>query len=165
MNKSTIGLLFAFAFVFLESIQFVYFGGLFQKMNSFQFGFLVFLLTVIVFIGWTALANPDQLKKALAMPRELIAVNLGAVATLTAYLMSVQLIDPAIAYTISSGAMPISAYILYRLGVREGEDMRNRVEATGNVLIFVSIIFLALITISHYCGANLRTFSCLIPLT
>ena len=48
--------------------------------------------------------------------------------------------------------MPISAYILYRLGVREGEDMRNRVEATGNVLIFVSIIFLALITMLGYSG-------------
>ena len=72
-------------------------------MNSFQFGFLVFLLTVIVFVGWTAMANPGQLKKALAMPRELIAVNLGAVATLTAYLMSVQLIEPAVAYTIFLG--------------------------------------------------------------
>ena len=152
MTKTTLGLLFAFAFVLLESTQFVYFGGLFQKMNSFQFGFLVFFLTIVIFVGWTAISNPGQIRNALGMRRELIAVNLGAVVTFTAYLLSVQLIEPAIAYTVSAGTMPISAYLLYRLGIREGENMRNKAEAIGNSLIFASIVFLALITMFGLSG-------------
>ena len=147
-----VGLIFAFLFVLLESGQFVYFGSLFQKVDSFLFGSLVFGLTVIVFTGWTFIVNPDQLKTAFALPRPLIAVNIGAVITFTAYLISVQLLEPAITYTISAGTMPITAYVLHRLGVREGEDMRNRVEAIGNFLIFTSIIFLAIITLSGLSG-------------
>ena len=148
MNKPLLDLLFAFAFVLLESTQFVYFGGLFQKMNSFQFGFLVFSLTVVVFVGWAAVFNPNQLLYALGMRRELLAVNVGEVVTFSAYLLSVQLIEPAIAYTVSAGTMPISAYLLFRFGIREGEDMRNKSEAIGNSLIFASILFLALITMT-----------------
>ena len=152
MSPSILGLIFAFLFVTIESAQFVYFGGLFQQMDLFQFGFLVFGLIALVFIGWAAIFNPQQLKTAFSMPRQLIAVNLGALVTFSAYLMSVQLLEPAITYTISSGTMPITAYVLYRLGVREGEPMRNGPEAVGNLLIFLSIIFLAMITVLGYSG-------------
>ena len=151
-NNTGLGLIFAFLFVTIESAQFVYFGGLFQQMDLFQFGFLVFGLIALVFIGWAAIFNPQQLKTAFSMPRQLIAVNLGALVTFSAYLMSVQLLEPAITYTISSGTMPITAYVLYRLGVREGEPMRNGPEAVGNLLIFLSIIFLAMITVLGYSG-------------
>ena len=152
MNKTTIGLIFTLVFVILESTQFVYFGGLFQKINSFLFGFLVFGLIIFICLGWTMLVNPDQLKKALSLPKQLLAINLGAVVTFTAYLVSVQLLEPAITYTISAGTMPITAYILYRLGFREGEPMRNLAEAAGNTLIFCSIIFLAIITVTGLSG-------------
>ncbi|NKB62205.1 MAG: hypothetical protein GKR95_08755 [Gammaproteobacteria bacterium] len=56
-------------------------------------------------------------------------------------------------YTISSGCgMPLTAYVLYRLGVREGEPMRNPFEATGNILIFLGVLFLAVITIWGLAG-------------
>ena len=152
MNKSTIGVILTLLFVLLESTQFVYFGGLFQKMNSFLFGFLVFGITILVFVGWTLLFNRDQFYCALKLPRQLLAVNIGAVVTFTAYLTSVQLVEPAITYTISAGSMPITAYVLYRLGIREGEQMRNRLEAIGNSLIFLSIIFLAIITVAGFTG-------------
>ena len=152
MNKTTIGLIFTGLFVLLESTQFVYFGALFQKIDSFLFGFLVFGLTIMIFIGWTVAFNPAQLKVALSMPKQLIAVNLGAVVTFTAYLMSVQLLEPVITYTISSGTMPIIAYVLYRFGLREGEDMRNKLETSGNILIFCSILFLAVITLTGLSG-------------
>ena len=48
--------------------------------------------------------------------------------------------------------MPLTAYLLYRLGIREGEDMRNRFEQIGNSLILVGILFLALITINDLSG-------------
>ena len=152
MNKTTLGLIFAISFVVLEATQFVYFGGLFQKINPLLFGFLVLSLTMIIFIGWTLLINPGQIKIALTMKQTLLTVNLGAVMTFTASLLAVRLIEPAITYTISAGTMPITAYVLYRLGLREGEDMRNKAESMGNILIFCSIIFLAIITIMGHSG-------------
>ncbi len=152
MRKSTVGILFALAFVLLESTQFVFFGGLFQKMSSFLFGFLVFGLVVFVFVGWTIAFKPDQFKIALAHPKQLLAVNVGAVITFTAYLTSVQLVEPAITYTISSGTMPITAYVLYRFGLREGEPMRNRFEAVGNILLFCGIVFLGYVTVAGWTG-------------
>ena len=152
MNRKSLGLVFTLLFVTLESGQFVYFGGLFQKINSFLFGFLVFGLIVITCLSWTIIFNPGQLKKAFSFPKQLLVINLGAIITFTAYLMSVQMLEPAITYTISAGTMPITAYILFKLGVREGEAMRNYSEAIGNVLIFCSIIFLSVITAAGLSG-------------
>ena len=115
-------------------------------------GFLVFGLIVILFVGWTVLFNRRQLVLALSQPGLLLAVNAGAVVTFTAYLTSVQLVEPAITYTISSGTMPITAYVFYRMGFREGEPMRNRSEAAGNILIFCSILLLGIITVAGFSG-------------
>lgn len=152
MNKALLGVIFTLLFVLLESAQFVFFGGLFQKLNSFLYGFLVFGLIVVTFVGWAIVFRPGEVRAALANHRELLAVNVGAVITFSAYLGSVQLVEPAITYTISSGAMPVTAYLLYRFGIREGEPMRNRLEAAGNVLLFFSIVFLALITVVGLSG-------------
>ena len=152
MSKSTIGVIWGLAFVVIESIQFVYFGGLFQRMSSFQFGFLVFGIASIAFIGWTALKSPDQLKAAFANWAMLIVINVLACIAVAAFLMSVQLIEPAVSYSIGAGTMPLTAYVAYRLGVNEGEAMRNRTEALGNVLLFVSIGFLTLATIAGWTG-------------
>ncbi len=42
MNRTLSGVVLTLVFVVLESTQFVYFGGLFQRMSSFHFGALVF---------------------------------------------------------------------------------------------------------------------------
>ena len=152
MNKATIGVLLALLFVTLESIQFVYFGGLFQRMSSFQFGFLVFGIIVIGFVGWTALRDPAQIRHALANPGALIGINVMAVLAFGAYLMSVQLVEPAITYTVSSGVMPITAWVLYKLGFGEGEEMRNWMERLGILALLAGIVFLAYITIAGYSG-------------
>ncbi len=152
MNPAALGLIFTLLFVFLEAVQFVYFGNIFQKVDSFLIGFFVFGLTVTFSIAWTAVYRPKQLKTALALPKQLFLINLGAVVTFTAYLLSVQLIEPAIVYTISAGTMPITALILSKLGVREGGGMRNIAESSGSILIFFSIVFLAAITLFGYSG-------------
>ncbi|MEM7225625.1 MAG: hypothetical protein AAF495_21785 [Pseudomonadota bacterium] len=152
MNRAVLGVLLALVFVCLESMQFVYFGGLFQRMSSFLFGFLVFSITVIGFVGWTALTDPRQIRAAFENPKPLIGVNLAAAFAFGAYLTSVQLIEPAVTYTISAGAMPITTYVLYRCGLREGEPMRNTMEGLGNALLFCGIVFLAVITVLGQSG-------------
>lgn len=152
MNRAIIGIVWGLAFVVLESIQFVFFGGIFQRMSSFLFGFLVFGITTFVFVAWALATRPAQMKTAFANPRLLIAVNVTATLGWAAFLSSVQLIEPAIAYTIGAGIMPITTYIAYRCGVPEGEAMRSRTEAVGNILVFIGILTLAGITISGWSG-------------
>ena len=51
MSPLLAGLLWATAYVVLEATQFVYFGVLFQRMSSFLFGFLVFGIIAVAFVG------------------------------------------------------------------------------------------------------------------
>lgn len=152
MNRAVLGVLLTLVYVLLEATQFVYFGGLFQRMSSFEFGFFVFGLTTLGLVAWTALGDPGQLRAAFARPRTLLGVNLAAAVAFAAYLTSVQLVEPAVTYTISAGTMPITTYVLHRCGVREGEGMRNRMEAAGNLLLFCGIVFLAVVAIAGYSG-------------
>lgn len=152
MSKALLGVVLALVFVLLESTQFVYFGGLLQHMSAFQFGFLVFGIMFVGFAGWTAIRHPEQIRHAFANPRSLIAVNLCAVMTFGCSLLSVQLLEPAITYTISAGTMPITTYVLHRCGVGGGEDMRNRTEAGGNILLFIGVVYLAVVTVGGWSG-------------
>ena len=152
MKTAALGILFTILFVILEAAQFVYFGGLFQGFNHFYFGFLVFGVISLGCIAWVAVTDLVQLKNLLAAPGALLGINVAAVITFTAYLTSVKLVEPAITYTVSSGTMPITAYVLYRLGFAEGEGMRNGFERWGNGVILVSIIFLILITVLGLSG-------------
>ena len=55
MSPGAAGIVWALGFVLLESIQFVFFGNVFQRISSFQFGFYVFAITTAAFVGWSAL--------------------------------------------------------------------------------------------------------------
>ncbi|MEM8686454.1 MAG: hypothetical protein AAGF81_03930 [Pseudomonadota bacterium] len=152
MNSAIVGILLTLVFVTLEAMQFVYFGGLFQRMSSFQFGALVFGTVTVLFLGTIAIRSPETLRTAWNNPRPVLAVNLCVVLALGAYLLSVQLVEPAVTYAISSAAMPVTTYVLFRLGVREGEGMRNLAEGAGTFCLFVSILYLVTITVSGHSG-------------
>ena len=152
LNSATVGIILTLVFVTLEATQFVYFGGLFQRMSSFHFGALVFGSMIVLFVGATAIRDPQVLRNAWNNPRPVIAVNLCVVFALGAYLLSVQLVEPAVTYAISSAAMPVTTYVLYRLGVQEAEGMRNLTEGAGTFLLFVSILCLGYITVSGQSG-------------
>ncbi len=152
MNPAFAGVSWALAFVTLEAVQYVFFGGVFQRMSSFLFGFLVFSITTVPFVGWTAWQAPSQIRAAFANPAPLIAANLAATFAWAAYLLSVQLIEPAVAYTISAGTMPITAYLAHRFGLPEGDLMRNRMEAFGTLVVLGGILYLSAATICGWSG-------------
>ena len=152
MTAARIGLAWAAAFVVLEAAQFVFFGGTFQKMDSFLFGFLVLGLTVLTFVGAAILRSPDQVRTAFANPWLLLKINVIATLAWVVYLGAVQLIEPAVAYTIGAGMMPLTAVALHYLGWAEGEALRNRLELLGNLLIGLAMLGLALITIFGLSG-------------
>lgn len=152
MHPLAVGVLWTLVFVVVEAIQFVYFGGLFQEISSFTFGFVVFGIIAILFIGGSAIKTPGQLRIALSNPNLLFRLNLYATLAWASYLTSVQLLEPAVVYTISAGTMPITAYLAYRLGAPEGQALRNSAELIGLLLLIAATLFLTVVTVSGYSG-------------
>lgn len=151
-RPTLVGVIWAFAFVALEAVQFVFFGNVFQRIDSFLFGALVMGITVAVFVGWAAITRRRELRLAFAQPALLWRINVTAVFAWIAFLGAVQVIEPAIAYTIGAGVMPITAWALHRLGVPEGEALRNPTELAGVVIMGVAMLVLAWVTISGASG-------------
>lgn len=152
MSPGAAGVVWALAFVLLESIQFVFFGNVFQRISSHLFGFYVLAITTIAFVGWSALRRPAELRLALAQPRLLLAINITATLSWVMFLMAVQIIEPAIAYTLGAAAMPLAAWAFARLGVAEGAGPRNAAETSGFTLIFCGAAFLAIVTVAGWSG-------------
>ena len=136
----------------IEAIQFVYFGGIFQKINSFLFGFLVFGIISIVFVLGVSIRSPDQLKTAFRQPGNLTGLNVTATLAWACYLTSVQLIEPAVVYTISAGVMPVSAYLAHRFGFSGGNSLLNKTEMIGMLLVLGGIGYLSAITMLGLSG-------------
>ena len=152
MTSPAIGLLWGLAFILLESVQYVFFGNVFQRMSSYLFGALVFGITSVVFIGIAGWRTPGQLLAAWRNLPLLLAINVTATLSWVAFLSAVQMIEPAVAYTLGAGAMPLTAYVAYRVGVPEGEPMRNRLEGAGNLIILISLVVLGIVTITGLSG-------------
>src|SRR3990170_6666611 len=100
MKAGAQGLIWCFTFVILESIQAVFFGGLFQRMDSFLIGSLIFGLSTLGGVALTLFLNPGQLALAFRNVRPLIGLNVTAALSWIAYLICIQLIEPAVAFTI-----------------------------------------------------------------
>jgi drug/metabolite transporter (DMT)-like permease len=149
---AVVGLIWGLSFVLMDALQYVYLGGLFQDLSSYLFGFLVFGVSSLGFILWAWFKTPEQLQAAWDDRRSLLGLNLSAALGLIAFMISVQMIEPAVAYTVGAGVMPLTAWAIYKLGLPEGEPIRNRFEGLGNLLIFNGILFLTAITIAGFSG-------------
>ncbi len=147
-----VGLLWALAFVTLESVQFVFFGGAFQRMNSYLFGAVVLGVSITGFLTWATVFRRHELRRAFRRPGLLLAINAAATLSWLSFLGSVQLIEPAVAYTIGTGVMPLAAWLFWRLGLPEGAPPRNPVEFLGMAVISVSVLMLAFVTLAGLSG-------------
>ena len=152
MYRSLAGLIWAFAFVFVEAVQYVYFGNVFQRVNSFFFGAIVIGLSTAFVITFAAIRTPEQMRAAGRNLPVLFIVNVLVCLSWIALLISVQVIEPAIAYTLGAGAMPLAAWAAHRIGVPEGDAPRNRLEKTGLVTILGSLIWLSVVTVTGQSG-------------
>ncbi|MEM7426832.1 MAG: hypothetical protein AAF441_12120 [Pseudomonadota bacterium] len=152
MSAPLLGIILTLLFVGLEAVQFVYFGGLFQNVNPFFFGAMVFSVTVLLLWGWAAAFCRPELTAARRNLPLVIRVNLAAAAASGAYLASVALVEPAVVYTVSAGAMPLVMWALHHYGTPEAEAPRNRMETIGCVLLLISIAYLCIITIIGLSG-------------
>ncbi len=147
-----VGLSWSAVYILLESVQSVFFGSVLQRMDSFQLGFWVFGITSIFLLLGVRLFDPEQIKLCGQNLRGLFACNCSTAAGWILYLFSIQLIEPAVAFTVSSAAMPISAVGLAFLGIGEPVSLDTKQRRVGFGLIFAGIVVLVGATLMGLSG-------------
>ncbi|MHA6645843.1 hypothetical protein [Mesorhizobium sp. A623] len=152
MNNATLGLIWAFSFVILEAAQAVFFGGVFQDYDSFLIGGTVFGFTAAGALIWVKVRTPEQLKIAWASRASLFGLNLSTALVWIAYFFALQMIEPAVVFTVFSGLIPIAIVIASACGVPEASPLRNRVEGVGLITVVIGVGYLAVITLLGQSG-------------
>lgn len=152
MSRYAIGLACCLAFVTLEAFQAVYLGAVFQHVDSFLFGSCVFGLSVAACTVAAAIRRPTELAVAARHWRIVVTLNVHAAATWLTYFLAVQLIEPAIVFTVFSGMVPLGTVVAGRVGMPEARASREPLSSVGNALILLSILVLGAITAAGASG-------------
>jgi hypothetical protein len=152
MTSDLRGLFWCCTFVILDAVQAVFCGGIFQRMDSFLIGAVVFGSPAAGCIAWTAFKSPAELSNALRARSALIWLNVTAAGAWLTYLIAIQLIEPAVAFTIFSGVIPIAATAARRLGVPLAPRLRNAIEVLGYIVLATGMIALACFTLLGWSG-------------
>ncbi|WP_265518573.1 hypothetical protein [Nitratireductor luteus] len=152
MKSEARGLIWCCTFVLLDAAQAVFFGSAFQRMDSFLVGACAFGVPTVLGLAWLAVFDRGQIETALANGRDLAGLNLTAAGAWLLYLMAIQLIEPAVAFTIFSGAIPLAALMARRFGYPEAPRLRNMAEALGTAIIFLGLAALSFSTMAGWSG-------------
>lgn len=152
MSRTQIGLICCLSFVTLEAFQAVYLGSVFQDVNSFLVGTWVFGISVVGCTIATAILRPSELAASGLAWRVVVALNLFAALTWTTYFIAVQLIEPAVVFTIFSGMVPLGTVFAGWIGLPEAWSPRWRLVNAGNALILLSILFVSAVTVVGFSG-------------
>lgn len=152
MPPSLLGVVFYLSFVTLESFQAVYLGSVFQDVDSFQVGAWVFGISTVGCTLATAILRPQDLLAALQAWRIVSALNIFAAVAWILYFTAIQLIEPAVVFTIFSGTVPLVVVIAGWFGVPEARALPTRLADTGHAAILVSILVLAASTVFGLSG-------------
>jgi drug/metabolite transporter (DMT)-like permease len=150
--KHSLGLFYCLAFVSLEGIQAVYFGSVFQRMDSFLLGGAIFGLASACALLWVACRKRGQFALAWREWRNLAKAGIGTTVSWVAYFIALQLIEPAVAYTVFSGLVPLTILAAARLGVPEASAAGGRGSRLGHMLIAASLVYLCLASIAGLTG-------------
>ncbi|MEO9876259.1 MAG: hypothetical protein ABJF69_15645, partial [Anderseniella sp.] len=152
MSHTQTGLICCLCFVTLEAFQAVYLGAVFQEVDSFLVGTWVFAISVVGCTLATAVFHPAELAASRRAWRIVVALNLFAALTWTTYFIAVQLIEPAVVFTIFSGMVPLGTVVAEWLGLSEAWSAKRRFVRIGNALVLFSIVSLAATTVLGFSG-------------
>jgi drug/metabolite transporter (DMT)-like permease len=152
LSASVRGIGWCLVFVILEAIGAVYFGAVFQEQDAFLLGALVFGSTTIGALLYSYLFARHELFVASRSLGLVVGMNVTAAGGWLAYLMSIQYIEPAVAFALFSGSVPLATILVAWKGISEANSMRNALERIGNGVIAVSMLALCLVTIAGYSG-------------
>ncbi len=152
MTPHRLGLFFCMAFVSLEACQAVYLGAVFQALDSFVVGAWVFGLSVIGSVAVTAWRRPRELAAAGRSLRLVLVLNLTAALTWCTYFLAIQLIEPAVVFTIFCGMVPLGTRLAAAFGMREARAPTLVWLQVGEATILVALLGLAAATLMGLSG-------------
>ncbi len=152
MSFAVQGLLWCLTFAVLDAVQAVFFGGMFQRLDTFLVGLLVFGLTSCAALGCIVLRHPSQLRIARGNVVPVVGMNIAFALGWLSYLFSIQLIEPAVAFTVFTGMVPLTMIAASRFGIAGAASARNRFEKAGNLGLLGGIVVLCAITLAGLSG-------------
>lgn len=152
LDRSTVGLFWCLIFVVLDAAQAVYLGALLQTLDSFLLGGAVFGACTVGCLGWVALRRPAQLAAAWNNRLTVLFLNATVAVGWSLYFLAVQTIEPAVAFTLFVGAIPLTTAVAGLCDVREGEIPRNGLEWLGTGTIAIALLFLVLASVVGLTG-------------
>jgi len=152
MSPTQLGVACCLGYVLLQAIQAVFLGSVFQGADSFLVGAWVFGISVVVCIGATAVFRPAELIAAARAWQLVVILNLISAIVWVTFFFAIELVEPAVVFTIFSGMVPLGTVLARWFGIPEASlpgDWRFRL---GNILILLSILILTGITVSGLSG-------------
>lgn len=158
MSRTHLGLLLCLSFVSLEAFQSVYLGAVFQTVDSFLVGAWVFGISVCVSVAVALYARPLEILASIRSWPIVLALNLLAATTWCTYFLAVQLIEPAVVFTIFSGMVPLGTVLGAWFGIKEADCPRSATAMAGHLIILGSVCYLGAITALGLSGFTRGTF-------
>ncbi|MGH1352458.1 MAG: EamA family transporter [Methyloligellaceae bacterium] len=152
LTQDTQGLIWCLVFVILDSVQAVYFGSILQKQDAFLVGGLVFGISSLCCFIWTFLFDREQVGVARDNIKLSIGLGFTTAGAWITYFYAIQLIEPAIAFAILCGLVPLVTIVAAKLNYPEAHSARNRMEAVGNLIIFTGLLYLSAMTLYGWSG-------------
>lgn len=149
MSSHQLGLIWCAVFVALDAAQAVAFGSLLQAHDAFLIGALVFGTSALAALAVVAVAAPGELAAAWRDRRSLVWLNVHSAGGWIAYLAAVQLIEPAVAFTIFSGVIPL---VLRLARVSNAGASTSRRADLGFAILAVALALLGLATLVGLSG-------------
>lgn len=152
MSRTHLGLICCLSFVTLEAFQAVYLGSVFQNADSFAVGTAVFGISVLGCTVATAVFRPAELAASVRSWKIVALLNLLAALTWITYFTAIQLIEPAVVFTVFSGMVPLATIVAGRFRLPEAVAPKQALVSFGNLLILLAIAVLAVITVLGHSG-------------
>ena len=146
------GLFFCMVFLSTEAIRSVYFGGVFQQASSFLVGSLVFGVISACILCYTYLTNPSQLRLAWSMRSTVFKANIVTAGSWMMYFFAIQMIEPAVAYTLFSGVILITMLVAAKTGLVDEKIERNAFVTVGYKGILLALFVLTMTTLLGLSG-------------
>ncbi|AHB50196.1 hypothetical protein W911_10665 [Hyphomicrobium nitrativorans NL23] len=152
MSNRSLGLIWCAVFVVLDAAQAVVFGTVLQRMDSLLVGIYVFGTSALLCLVIVVVRARHELQIACVNPALLAALNVSSAVGWLFYLGAVQLIEPAVAFTLFSGIIPLSIVVARRA---DGDGPRlplSAWERCGLFILAIGLVALAASTIGGLSG-------------
>jgi len=152
MSQRAHGLIWCATFVVLDAAQAVLFGSFLQRMDSLLIGLLVFGSSSVACLVVVLRRTPGEIRAAFADPGTLAWLNISTAGGWLVYLGALQLIEPAVAFTVFSGVIPLTVVATRAWMQREASGSLHVWERAGLAILSLGLVALAVSTLCGWSG-------------